>query len=187
MIVMTIENQPELFEYLDNQKQKRYKKPKLFTRKKIHILLSYENIVLFGIVFLMVLVLIFSLGVERGKRINIAKRDSVNQTIEEKYKDAISTEEDVTVGKDSLNLKKPEDKKVELTAFYTIQVITYKEGPMVEKEMQRLREKGYHPFVIPHGNLRQICVGKFESRSLAEKALIRLRRRYKDCFIRRIK
>jgi hypothetical protein len=69
---------------------------------------------------------------------------------------------------------------------YTIQIASYSGRDGAEKEMARLREKGFSPLVIKKGSYSVVCVGTFNNKETARSLLTQLKSKYRDCYIRRL-
>jgi len=69
---------------------------------------------------------------------------------------------------------------------YVIQVVTYRNKTLAQKEKKLLEKKGYPVILSQKGNYMVIFVGKFSTKEEAQKKLKYLKSRYKDCFIRRL-
>lgn len=72
------------------------------------------------------------------------------------------------------------------TGAYTIQIASFKEGEYAKKEAADLGKRGYDIFILPKGNYSIVCVGKFSRQEQARIMLGELKRKYKDCIIRRL-
>ncbi len=180
--------QPELFdEFTDsnlNPKQRIYRR---IMRKRLppHFLftLSYENIIISIIVLIMLIIVSFSLGIERGKKL-LDSRASLRSDAA-----VVEAREPALV-----EIKKPSLKKAvsdlparekEKAQPYIIQVATFKQKALAEKEMSRLRKLNYNPFSLSFGKFHLVFVGNYATGELAKKDLRELRKIYKDCFIKR--
>lgn len=174
-------------------------KPDITLGKKIMFNLSYENLILFFIVFIMLLVVFFALGVEKGKRIGlqnnkaaIARRvhkASEKETLAaKKGNETIATEIDESVKfKIVENSKTIEKEEVIVSAqLYTIQVIAFKKEKKAKKEMQRLEKEGHKVFAIPSEEWIQVCVGRYTNKEEYKKDLTVLKKRYPTCYVRKI-
>ncbi|MBI1978049.1 MAG: SPOR domain-containing protein [Candidatus Omnitrophica bacterium] len=51
--------------------------------------------------------------------------------------------------------------------LYTVQLVTYNNKQLAQREIERLKSKGFEGFVIPSGSYFQVCVNYFESRTKA--------------------
>ncbi|MCK5012337.1 MAG: SPOR domain-containing protein [Candidatus Omnitrophica bacterium] len=169
--------------------------------------LSLENIIVLCIIFVMVLVLFFSFGVERGKKVAllVPVKDEVNivQTVKPKdVKPPVETvsqverEERVVFPVDIPEeiledsepaFRPPLEKTEEQENLFTIQVASFKLKKNAKREADRLKGIGHDDtFVVPKGNHSIVCVGKFAQRNEAKKFSSKLKKRYNDCLVRRL-
>lgn len=178
---------------------------------------SLENMVIGGVVFLMVLVVAFSFGIERGKRIVKADgaRESLNRLKPEpkadpQVKTAVADEDKEVLAasllenpsKESYALQEvahdileeetisiPEksvDKTASLETIHTIQVASFKQLNRAELEASDLKKLNYDAFTAKKGTYYIVCVGRFAERQQANELLKPLRKRYSDCYVRRL-
>ena len=169
--------------------------------------LSFENIIVLCIIFVMVLVLFFSFGVERGKRIALlpsvtdeadiiqtVKKDAVKQPVQTVPR--VEMEKRVVFPVDNPGeifeegepaFRPPLEKTEEQEKLFTIQVASFRLEKNAEREADRLRNTGHDDtFVVPKGNHSIVCVGKFMQKNEAKKFSGKLKKRYNDCLIRRL-
>ena len=141
---------------------------------------------------IILLIMSFALGVERGKVISI-EQASTHSVTEDKMqgisKEAIGENRELRLP--SVVIKKLENRKendtIGTSKHYIVQVATYKkDSSYVKREAAKLEENGYSTLVIDNGNYSQICAGKFPNKKEANKHLQKLKQTYKDCFIRKI-
>lgn len=158
----------------------RFRKDFIFSAKTV----SFEQ-VLFGIIgVLIAMVLVFSLGVERGK-----------QWVKT-YETPLSPAPAADVKKDEpkqAEVVKSEEKEPEVSTAakeeekaYTIQVVTYRDKKAAEKLMGEFKTKGQKSFLLPKGELLAICIGEYSTSSEATKAAKGFRKQFPDCFVRRL-
>lgn len=158
--------------------------------KKISFQISYENFILFFIVLIMLFVVFFSLGVERGKKVNVGgerimagAEAGAGQTAGEPVK-----KEEAPMAEKEKEM--PAEKKpiAALAKPYTIQVIAFKKGQELraEKELDRLKKDGYEAFTISSGEWIQICAGRYSSKEDTKKDCDSLRARYPTCYVRKV-
>jgi hypothetical protein len=69
---------------------------------------------------------------------------------------------------------------------FTIQIASYQARDGAEKEMAKLRQKGFSPLVIKKGSYSVVCVGTFNNKETARSLLTQLKSKYRDCYIRRL-
>ncbi|MDP8265562.1 MAG: SPOR domain-containing protein [Candidatus Aceula meridiana] len=159
------------------------------------ITLSFENIIILTVCLFMVIILSFSIGVERGK---IAALPSGDEPIKQQ---AALEQESRTMPSQTII---PEEPKVSVVAqasvepasenvsekplqdYFTVQVASFKTNKYAEKEAQSLKQKGYESFVIPKGKYIIVCAGKFLTNLDAKGFITELKYKYKDCLVRRL-
>ncbi|MFH1360553.1 MAG: SPOR domain-containing protein [Candidatus Omnitrophota bacterium] len=189
----------ELFPHAQGQTPKDSKRPYFFSNLR----LSLENVVIGGIFILMTMILSFSLGVEKGKKIvyqphlspQTATEESVSQTEvilpepTERVK-ASSDQQDASEQEPMILAQlKEESPKSNPQNSYTIQVASFQKEEYAQKEASRLKKDGfshYEIFVLPKGKFSIVCVGSFSQRNDAQENLSQLKRKYKDCLVRRL-
>jgi len=152
------------------------------------ITVSIENLVFITIIIIMVTVLSFSLGVERGKRLGNAKiiRPEKNYTkIEKKItkpaflKDNLDNTQAAEVKQEQVIIR---DK----TRRYTIQIVAYRDKGTAEKKVSSLREEKRSAFIIPENGLFQVCIGRYKTLKEAKADVKNLQSKYSDCFTRSV-
>lgn len=179
--------QLELFKFDqdDSKISKREKyRPKFFSLVRVH-----EKAISMVIIFLIVSLVSFSLGVEKGKGLATKQPE---QREEKKFFAELTKErvdepkgriaEDSTEEKQSL---KEEEKKKDISK-YTVQVATFKTETYAQKEAERLKKKGHLALIVPSGTYLTVCVGNFSEKQKARISLNQLKETYRDCFIRRL-
>lgn len=69
---------------------------------------------------------------------------------------------------------------------FTVQLVTYDNKTLAEKEITRLKSKGYEGFIIPSGRFFQVCANYFDNKSKARTDLEALKQtgRYPDAYVR---
>ena len=159
--------------------------------EKNFITLRLDQAIGLTLVLLVVYVLTFSWGVEKGKKssresqvirpvstgvvssetsqavvASVAKTPSVAMIDE-----SVPKEVPITVAE----LPKPVAEVVRPDGKYTIQHVTYITQSAADREIQKLAQRGYNSFVIPSGKHLQVCIASFQSRQDAGKILRQLR------------
>ncbi|MFC1753456.1 SPOR domain-containing protein [Thermoproteota archaeon] len=144
---------------------------------------------------LIVLILIFTLGIERGKTISKKKIDTDYDTssLAKVEKPPIEKEIKLTkavIPKPAAPKKKLEKKKKTAKlndSRYIIHIVTYKkDSSYIKKELDTLKKRGYKPFIKKSGKYVVICTGEFKNKKEAQTQLTKLKTTYKDCFIKKI-
>lgn len=162
--------------------------------------LSLENIIVLCIISVMVLVLFFSFGVEKGRRMALRSQVPDTAGLVQAVKEVVppqpilSSEETVVLSvevpeevvTENEAVPPPLDKKNEQEKFFTIQVASFRLEKNAKEEAGRLKGAGHDTFVIPKGGHSIVCVGKFMQMDEAKKFSNRLKNRYNDCLVRRL-
>lgn len=158
-------------------------KPK---RKKINLgrialSLSYENIIILTIGLIMLLIVCYSFGVERGKY--LAQHKFVEKDIA-KIKQQPGTNKQEQSQK--IETKKPSKPNLNApgSSKYTIQVGCFRKATSINKAIKGLKSIGMHPFVIQQGILDSVCVGSYNNKSEADADLKKIRKLYSDSYVR---
>lgn len=193
--------QQELFEGLEAPKRKRKLPYSILPKNYIPFNISYEQVVFITIGVIMLMVLLFSIGVEKGKRLSRpAQRGQAAQETADIEPIALeSTLAPEPVAVEQVVVVQPpapqaveaaqeapkRSKIVKQPTHFTIQLIAYRSKKSAQQELERLGKKGYSPFIIVGGEYYQICVGKYRARSKAKEELLELKKAYRDSFIRK--
>lgn len=164
--------------------------------------LSVENIIVLCIAFVMVLVLFYSFGVEKGKR--IVRASAAVPALEEAAIPHPAVEQPALTAAEPLKKTeapqetktsiRPQTREVEIpppqeivpSGAFTIQVASFKTQENANKEALRLKQKGYEIFILSKGKHSIVCVGKFPRHDEAKGFLNKLKGRYNDCLVRRL-
>jgi len=165
-------------------------------RSMLGYLRGCEKVIIVILSFMVVSIVSFSLGVEKGKQLALARNimpvsQSTIQPVvtntprqeniyspQRKAPVPVVTEsaEDSVVAK--LN-NKPFGK-------YTIQVGSFKASSFAQKEAQALKKRGFTVTLLPKGKYVILCVGSFSTKETAKIAVSQLQKKYNDCFLRRL-
>ncbi|MFA5261905.1 MAG: SPOR domain-containing protein [Candidatus Omnitrophota bacterium] len=178
------------------------------------LILSIESISILIMAVVVIMVMSFSLGMEKGKRISktailrmlhpeLPRPESLrppssapeaeevklltNNKLEEKSPATVPLarlDEGAAVPGPVDSAEAGEEKVVD--KFYTIQVASFKKRTMAQKEAMQLQDKGYDIIVVPKGQYSIVCVGKFPVEEEARVVSQELKKKYKDCLIRRL-
>jgi len=198
------QSQFELFPLASKNSPRSGKLPRLTK----DLTLSFENIIVLCIIFLMSLVLFFSFGVERGKIFALESAVTQKAVIARDVQTSLPMKSIVRVPEKEQNEKTvvlsvaipepiepesvpvatpPVNKVQELENIFTIQVASFKLEVNAQKEVARLKGKGHDDsFIVPKGGYSIVCVGKFGQKEAAKKYSSRLKNRYNDCLVRRL-
>lgn len=131
--------------------------------------------------FIIVTVIAFSIGVERGRRLGIrARNPSRGMAIAATTADQVS-------GKVAAPHAAPgtKNKAVSVKGAYTIQLATYTKSEYAEEQVKQLKTKGYPAVLVKSGGHTLVCVGAFTDKEAAKRYAARFKGTYKSCLIRR--
>lgn len=188
------EEQREFFEEFKRPKRgvERFR-AKYASHKRFFVTLSVENLVLASIIIIMVVVLSFSLGVERGKGISSTAGTRLGtgvSKINRKSRSVLSAEK--TRPKDSAAeaSRHAMEGAVSLTkdevSRYTIQVATFSEETTAIKVIDSLKKQGFSAFILSNKGKFHVCTGRYSTKKEAVADLSKFKDRYGDCFVRNI-
>lgn len=173
-------NKDEQVEFFDDLagRAKKPKKRRFACLGKIALSLSYESLMILCIGLIMLLIVCYSLGVERGRQLARLKSEGVI-TAQEQEKPKTTTPKP----KKRVRVEVARAKAEVKTSPY-IQVATFRTDKYANIEIRRLKGKGYQPFLLTKGNFREVCVGGYSNKDEAREALKQLRKLYADCILR---
>ena len=145
-----------------------------------HLRVPIEYVVVAGIVMLVLVIIAYAIGVERGKRVQLGKGQDRAVT-----KTQVVVNKDVTV-KPSVRPVVKSPAKVSVSN-YMVQLASFRDLKMAKQEAEKLRKKGYSVSYKKSGTWYQIYAEGYRSMDDAEKAKKELAKYYKDCYIRKVK
>ncbi len=209
MTPINAQKQQELFdEFVIREKRKgklfgafKFKKP-IFPQHRLTLAFSYETLIITLIGVVLAASVLFSLGVERGRSLEYSSGVSpagavgpMTETTLNEIKIAPVTD---TVVEQSVEVQKqvevkPDSKEAIKKAIpptpaekpFTIQVASYKTRHHAEKELSRLKTKGYSSEILKKGDYFILCIGSYAKKELANQALPYWERQYKGCIVRK--
>ena len=178
------EQQRELFDQFEQGEAPR-KASRIFGKeKRFSLSVSFDMLLLYLILSLMVALLVYAAGVEIGRR---------NQRMLPVKASAIP----LPRVKETQKPKRasaafpaaPQAKPVSPppAGVYTIQVASYRQTGPAEKAMEALKQKGYAGFILTESGSDKIavCVGNFAKVAEAQPKLKELKSLHPDCFVRK--
>ncbi|MFH0738692.1 MAG: SPOR domain-containing protein [Candidatus Omnitrophota bacterium] len=130
----------------------------------------YEKAILTIIGFIIVGIISFSFGVEKGRR-TLISRDSV--VIKQTVQPIQRAPAQVII-------------QNQAEGVYTIQVASFQTRNLAQKEEQLLKNRGHQTLLLAKSGYIVLCVGKFSDKNTARAKLSELKKRYGDCYIRRL-
>lgn len=192
------EVQPDLFKNIETKQKKC--SGNFLQHRKMEITVSYDVLVVVVITALMLTILLYTLGIERGKHlINTAanqiqpvQKAQKQQTIPVKQGKILPAQERAkiintrtTVAPSVQNVKN-EPLKTISNKYYTIQIASYLADKFAKAEETRWQKKGYKTLILKKGDYFVLCIGNFNDKKIADAALDNLKKYYKDCFVKTI-
>ena len=154
---------------------------------RFRVTLRLDHLSIVAIFALVLYVLVFSFGVEKGKRIALRELEA------QKARQEVLTQEltqvkqvppvPVAIPKETKEIvaapipKAPElpASSIPLTGRFTIQVVTFNTKSRAEQEVKKLKDKGYQSFIISSKKAQMVCVELFEDAGLARQKLTQLK------------
>lgn len=197
------EYQSELFdEFSKSSKQGRFKRP-AEKQKQVTLTISREKLI-FSIIFVILLYIIFfSLGIERGKKIALIsiKQNSYSTKAVTKTSSADTQSQQPPAKEQKAGLSEDktsnlevatrviETKKAipELKEFYSIQAVAYSNISRAEKEARKVRSRGNEAIIDSSGKYHLLLIGKFKNKKDAVALRKKLTSTYKGCYVRKYK
>ncbi|MFA6078479.1 MAG: SPOR domain-containing protein [Candidatus Omnitrophota bacterium] len=178
--------QKELFEF-DNRKRAFPKFDKMIPKGDFAIILNLEKTVFVSIGIIMLLVVIYALGVERGKTVSrkIARPAAapVRQPIPVKQQAVAAPV--ITPAPVALVTKPaPAVVAADPSKPYTIVAATFTRKEWADQEAERLKRSGFEAFATPSEPYFIVCIGAFVNKDAAKPVLNKVRRSYKDAYTR---
>jgi septal ring-binding cell division protein DamX len=162
---------------------------------------TFEQLLMYGILLILLLCGVFFLGVVRGKSLSQPLLEPVPVTAETHPQDLrpapVRTKAAPAArpAPSAAPAPAPEARRSAPAAAdtqmalpskpYTIQLVTHRKKELAEAEMAAIRRAGFYSFIIPSGEYFQVCAGQYASKDEAKKDLSRFAAKWKDCFLRR--
>jgi cell division septation protein DedD len=197
--------QSELFDEFNSgePKQRKLRRPADYPRK-INLSVSREKLIFSGIFVILLFIISFSLGIERGKKIafrqvsegsiqqsaNTARvADTQNQSqqgIAAEDNQSLAQQKGVEIEPTIKAGKTAEAKREEdLREFYTLQAAAYSNLSRAQKEAKKVQDEGYKTTIDSSGKYHILLIGKYKSKSEAVAIKKKLAKRYTGCYVRK--
>jgi septal ring-binding cell division protein DamX len=153
-----------------------------------HLRVPTEYIVIAGIGMLVLVIIAYAVGVERGKRVQLARRPK-----EQASKAQMLANKEVTIVETTKEvISKTEKPEIKLPAkpvgsIYTIQLASFKELNAAKREAEKMKKRGFNIAFKKSGSWYLVYAEGYRSMEEAKKAKKELAKYYKDCYIRSTK
>lgn len=152
---------------------------------------AYEKSILLIIGIIITGLISFSLGVEKGKKISMSRFNSRFDVVSAPPQPVLlNAKQEVAAGESRAreavrSEEKPQPKFLERQG-YVIQLASYKNRSFAEREVVSLKKNGFSASVMPKGGFTLLLVGNIPNKETALSMLAQLKKRYRDCYIRRL-
>lgn len=156
------------------------------------IIVPVDTAVLLIVVIILLFVIAFSWGMERGRRLTLgALAKEAGSQKENTKTEAPKTQKirETEEKKEEENSKDLEEKRSNPTTkttdrLYRIQVASFYKLSSANQEAKELKDKGYSVKIGKKGKYSVVYVGNFNNKKEAEKNLKKLKKTYQDCMLR---
>lgn len=158
-----------------------------------------DHAVLLMIIGLIGVSVVFATGVERGKQ--LARTERLLQPSQATLSAEAKAPSQVPAGASAGGTERPSvpslktapdqgpskpGKTVVNKSRFAVQVVSYSQPQLAQRELQRLQQRGEQAFLVNREGRTALLVGPFPTKDRASAKLANLRRYYQDCFIRRL-
>ena len=183
------ELQKEFFEFEDRPKRKFPSFGKIFQKNDFEnrylFTLNPERLVFVAIGVVMLLVIVYALGVERGKSIARAT-NAAQETLPAAAPMAKPQAAVVAAEPEPAEAAAPSTAEVEKqAAFYTIVACTFTQEATAAAEANRLKSEGIDAYAYRSGSYYLVCAGRFADSAGAKDELSKVRRYFKDAYVKK--
>ena len=184
MVYENTEKQKELFEEFQPGKKgfDFLKGNNNLVQNKIFMLrFSVEKLIFISIAMVVLVVIVFCIGVERGK--NKARPVLPAQVMQN------AEPADISAPVTNINLGTPLKGVSTLGkgAVYKIHLATYVGKESAHRQMLKVKESGFPAYIKASSKFFLLCIGDYPDRQQAEGVLAQVRKKYKDCYIKTTK
>lgn len=201
------EQQDELFPSPEQHgKRRRPRGAPLFPLTRWTFSVRYEQLIISAAALLMGGVVLFSLGMERGKRLTqrplaafpaarapsaaprgqtaLAFADNAAAPAARAISAGPAAVAVKPVVASETNAPQASAPPVNAKKPFTIQLATFAQPALAAEEMRLLRQRGYQPFLITTVKFSAVCVGAYATRQEATRHLAAVQSSYRDSFVR---
>ena len=183
--------QKELFEFGDKPRKSFPRLGKILPRAdfegKISFALTLDRLIFITIGVILVMVVVFATGVERGRSVAIkALGEFTIETAPQELpvKEVITPAAQAAVPSVSPKKTTPEVIRVRAPKPYTVVAATFKGTSSASHVVERLKKEGLPAYTTENAPYVVVCVGGYDSRSAADADFIKTKQIYKDAYIK---
>ena len=193
----------DLFDTLDQDRLTDKVRQFFRTRKDPVVMMSVENLTVILAILCVIFVIVFYLGFVRGQDITketlkgkLRMLKSKQELVRRSYptwpsiapppaQSAVKSDAEFTTPLIPISYAPPPAVEKTSVKPYTIQVVAYRSNAQAQKEIQKLKIKGYEAKAIVDGSHFVVVVGQYRNGAAAAKDLSELKRDYRDCYLRK--
>ncbi|MFC1594492.1 SPOR domain-containing protein [Candidatus Omnitrophota bacterium] len=183
--------QYDFFEDAPGQRQVRAKRN---LADLFYFTVNPEHIVIALVCLIMAVIVSFSFGVEKGKKIIVRQSEpfskelssTTTHVVEETVSQPKVQQKPIETKTTSLPTKEIVPKQEANYKNFTIQVASFKKEAHAEQEGKRLQQYGQDVLILQKGKYVIVCIGNFDTKKEAEGVIGSVRKQYNDCYIRRL-
>jgi len=167
------------------------KKDPITQKGRFKVILPLDTLIFLSVALIILFVIFFSLGVEKGKKFASAViAQTPTETVsnnQDKQKSALR----LPLPKEQGNLAQPKEKTDtknidKLKDAFHIQIASFGKENAAQKEAESLIKTGYSVEIRKSGKYVVVYVGGFTNRKEAAEKMKSLKKKYKDCILRRL-
>jgi hypothetical protein len=171
----------------DLQREREARKKRFLSRYSKHRFLPHlrvptEHVVVTVIAVLVLVIVAYALGIERGKRISLEETRKSEPSDTQVY---INEEVTPITQAPEISAEKPSEEAA--GPAYMIQLASFRDLSTAQDETEKLKKEGFNAMLEKSGSWYRIYTEGYRSRAEAEQAKKELDKYYKDCYIRRAK
>ena len=169
-----MDRQQELFsEFQDRESRKKLFSKGFLPDRAVTVILTYEKLIFAALGVGVILLIIFAVGFECGKRVLVTPKPA-----------AVFVRTQPVAAKKEVQVPRPETPK-SAPKPYMIQVASFKSKQYAQEESAKLRSKGFSAAIILVNGIYEVLAGEYADMKEASQALNTLNKIYKGCIIRK--
>ena len=150
------------------------------------VTMTLDKLIFVAIAMIMLLVVVYALGVERGKAVRArpvkpAPAAAVTAVMEPQ----VRVEKEALGAAPSIEPKKPVSAAFPVAGYYTVVAGAFTGRAMAEKEAAAISGRGFDAFVSESGRYYIVCIGRFAGNGAARPILDEVKKMRKDAYIKK--
>lgn len=174
--------QKELFKF-DAPKKQPNRFGRFFQKADFSVALSAERLVFVSIGIIMLLVVSFALGVEKGKAISVKTLSAASVPAQPAQVTLQTVPVNTVVQKAAHNITVSPG-LTDKGKPYMVVAASFSKEAYAAKEADRLKRMGFEAFVLKSEPYYIVCIGSFVNKDSAQKILNKVRQTHQDAYVR---